>query len=247
MGNCTQTAPNGYISYDFGAGTQYEITMVGVLTAVNIVYNLVFEYSIDGINWVGTNTPLHLNYATGAAAFVTNEISWADIITPATAEFFRIRETGGATLNIAQLYFVTNINDIVMARISGQEYMTYPNKTLASRPSVYWIDRQSPSPLMVIWPVPQAQYMLIFYRGIRMLQDVGALTNTLEIPSRFYDAYCGATAARIAMKANPIDLARVELLKKEAAEAYSYAATEDTEKVPLRLIPSYLTGWSLVS
>jgi hypothetical protein len=247
VGNCTQNQPNGYISYDYGAGIQYEITMVGVLSAANLTYTLAYEYSNDGNTWINTNTPLNLTNTPESVDFNTTEINWVDITVPSTAEFFRIRETGGATLNIAQIYFATSVLDIVMARISGQEYMTYPDKELASRPSVYWLDRQAQNVKLVIWPVPQAQYMLIAYRGIRMLQDVGSLTFSLEIPARFYDAYCAATAYRLAMKANPIDKERVMMLKEEAKEAYSYAATEDTEKVPLRLIPSYLTGWSLVS
>ncbi len=239
---CTQNAPNGYISYDFGEGAQYEITMVGVLTDVNLNYTLEFEWSNDEFTWVSTNTPL----VSGSNQFTTDYIGWYDIITPVSARYFRIRETGGATLDIAQLYFTTNINDVVMERISGSEYMSYPNKTLASRPSVFWVDRQAGAPVLVLWPVPNTQFTLLNVRVISMLQDVGAMQNQLQIPARFYDAYCAATAKRVAMKANPLDPIRVDMLKKEADEAYSYAATEDTEKVPLRLIPSYLTGWSYV-
>jgi hypothetical protein len=240
---CTQTAPNGYISYNFGADTQYEVTMVGVLTNANLTYTLKYEWSNDGITWTDTNTPIFVDTS---SAFLTNQIAWVEIVTPGTAQYFRIRETGGATLNIAQLYFVTNINDIVMAKISQSEWMTYPNKYQSGRPTVFWVDRKSDHTSLTVWNAPSSQYQLLYIRLISMTTDVGNMQNRLEIPARFYDAYCAAVAYRLAIKAEKLDPVRLEVLKKEAEEAYSYAATEDVEKVPLRLIPSYLTGWSYV-
>lgn len=240
-GPCTQAAPNGYISYDYGAGVQYEITSVGVLSAANLTYTLSYEWSSDNVNWFSS-------LFSQPTAYNNVDTIWLDMLVPQNAEFFRIRETGGATLNITQIYFVTNTTDTVMARISGQEWMTYPNKFLASKPSVWWLDRQTPQVELVIWPVPLPQYQVLQVRYITMLQDVGAMTNSVNIPARFYDAFCSAMAKRLAMKKDgPLDYERIALLDKQEREAYSYAATEDTEKVPLRLIPSYLTGWSYVS
>ena len=236
-GNCTQNAPNGYISYNYGNNTAYEVTMVGVLSAANLNYTLAYEYSLDGINWISALTsPL--------TAFTTTTINWIDMLTPANAQYFRIRETGGATLNITQLYFTNSVIDNVMARISSSEYMTYPDKTVSGRPSVFWMDRQV-NPVLVLWPTPSSQYMVLSMRVIRMLQDLGSMTNNIEIPSRFQDAYCAALAKRLAIKKVPRDQLLIDSLEKDEEKAYSYAATEDTEKVPLRLIPSYLTGWSL--
>lgn len=240
---CTQTAINGYIGYNFGDNTQYEVTMVGVLTNANLSYTLRYEYSNDGTTWVDTNTPIFTQTTT---SYVTTEIEWVEIITPASAQYFRIRETGGATLNIAQLYFVTNLNDIVMAKISQSEWMSYPNKYLSGRPSVFWVERKPDYTGLTIWNAPNSQFTLLYIRVIAMSTDVGSLQNRLAIPARFYDAYCAAVSYRLAIKSPTLDPIRLEILKKEAQEAYSYAATEDVEKVPLRLIPSYLTGWSYV-
>jgi len=246
-GDCVQNAPNGYISYNYGSGNSYMVTMVGVSTPFNAEYSLVFEYSNDGLIWTSTNTPF-VPQADPAPVFYTASVpQWFDIATPVTAQYFRIRETGGQTLDIEQIWFATNVVDIPMARVSGSNYMSYPNKsTQASRPNCFWVDRQPQNPVLVLWPAPTAQYQVLSARVIRMLQDVGSLTDTLEIPARFYDAYCAAVAKRIHMKSEKLDELRIALLEKQEKEAYSYAATEDTEKVPLLIAPSYLTGWGRV-
>jgi hypothetical protein len=240
---CTQTSANGYISYNFGTNTQYEVTMVGVLTHADLTYTLKYEYSNDNINWTDTNTPIFVDTA---SAFSTSEIAWVEIVTPGTAQYFRIRETGGATLNISQLYFVNTLNDLPMAKISQSEWMTYPNKYQSGQPTVFWVDRKSDHTSLTVWNAPNSQYQLLYIRLISMTTDVGNMQNRLEIPARFYDAYCAAVAYRLAIKSPTVDPVRLDILKKEAEQAYSYAATEDVEKVPLRLIPSYLTGWSYV-
>jgi hypothetical protein len=244
-GNFTQNAANGWISYDYGANQQNEVTMVGISSLIARSYTLVFEYSSDNVTWGVAKYGTAFVFVAPDNVTLTNtrNTTWISMDNPLSARYFRIRETGGAILSLEQIFFCTEINDIVMARISGSEYMSYPNKTLASKPSVYWLDRQT-TPKLTVWPVPTNEYTVISFRAIRMLQDVGNMTDSIEIPARFYDAYCADLAARLAMKQPQVDFVRVDKLKEEAKEAYSYAATEDVEKVPLRLIPSYLTGWS---
>lgn len=241
-GGCILAGANGFIGYNYGNGVTNEITMVGVLSGANANYTLNFEYSSDNVTWTSATLS-----APSLVAYTTENTVWTDMTIPNTAQYFRIRESGGAILNINQLYFATNVIDTVMARISGSEYMTYPDKELASKPSVFWLNRVTPQVQLVVWPVPQEQYQVLQIRFIAMLQDVGALLNTPQIPARFYDAFVKSMAHRLALKKDgALDVARIDILKKESQEAYSYAATEDTEKVPLRLIPSYLTGWSYV-
>lgn len=242
-GPCTQNAINGYISYDYGANQQNEVVMVGVSSHVTRSYTLVYEYSDDAITWVlvGNNsTAVQYTAASGSS----NNIIWQEMVKPANARYFRIRETGGAILDIQQIYFTTQISDILMARISGSEWMSYPNKNLSARPTSYWLDRQT-SPIINIWPTPTSQYQVLLIRSKKMLQDVGSMTDNIEIPARFYEAFCGAQAYRLAMKKTPIEPERIAMLKAEYQEALDLALLEDVDHdVPLRLVPSFLTGWS---
>jgi hypothetical protein len=230
---CTQVAPNGYISYDFGAGIQYAIAMVGVQSNVTVTYTLAFEYSNDNVNWFSVLNPPAQQFDIGVNI-------WFVVPVPTFGRYFRVREFGGATLNVQELFFNTTLNDIPITRISRSEYIALPNKNQTGRPTSFWVDRQL-NPVVYIWPTPTAAYNNLFYTRVRMLEDVGALVNLAEIPQRFYEALSAGLAVKLAIKYKP---ERLEMLKQEYMESFNLAAREDAEKTPLRIFGDYMGGWT---
>lgn len=230
---CTQTAPNGNISYNWGAGN-YAISMLGVTSFLTLPYTLVAEFSFDGLTWTtGLTIPTQ--------TFNQNQLTWFVVPVPIPASNFRIRETGGSTLNISELYFNTNINDRIINRASRSEYIAYPNKTQTGTPSTFWVDRQI-NPVVYIYLTPDGTYNNMFYTYTRQIQDIGALTDTAEIPARFLDALTAELAFRLAIKESKFD--KAPLLKSESNEAYTIAGMEDRERVPLRIYGDYMQGWT---
>jgi hypothetical protein len=128
--------------------------------------------------------------------------------------------------------------DLEISKISRSEYFNIPVKAqTGQRPTQFYLERIR-TPVLYLWPVPDNDdYTLIYYR-LRMLQDVGAYTNSPDAVNRWMDAIAAGGAARLAIKAAPD---RVEVLKQEAGEALAIAKGEDRERVPLRLYPD-LTG-----
>lgn len=232
---CTQTAPNGYISYDYGAGNLVTINMFGVQPAANSTYDLVFEYSFDNATWqVAENVISQL--------YPVDKILWFNVPVPIPARAFRIRETGGATLNIEELYFNNNINDIQISSISATEYAALPQKNQTGRPSSFWFNRQI-TPAIYLWPAPTNQYTTLYYLRTVMLQDVGQLTNLVEIPQRFYEALTSELAYRLAIKNTTTPNDRVLMLQSFAQKSFDLAASSDTENSPLRVSGDYSSGW----
>jgi len=103
--SCTQTAPDGFIAYDFGSNTSRQIVKVGMRPTVNSTYKLLYEYSQDGLNW-------NLMFGTDSTAYLANTDYFIEIQTPVIARAFRVRETGGGTLNLVELYFMTRATSI---------------------------------------------------------------------------------------------------------------------------------------
>ncbi len=231
---CTQTAPNGNISYNWGTSL-YSISMVGIQSFVALSYTLIFEYSFDNVTWTRVgNVPLQL--------YPQLEILWFSIDVPVPANYFRVRETGGATLNVAELYFNSNLNDTVITRSSRAEYIAYPNKAQTGRPSSFYVNRQI-EPIVYLWPTPDPQYNNMYYTFTKQIQDIGSLTDTAEIPARFLEALTAMLAFKLSIKEN-IDINKVGLLKQLADEEYVIAGQEDRERVPLRVYGDYMQGWS---
>lgn len=221
------------------------ISLVGVQSAESGDYTLAIEYTLDP----NFNTWLPVNNLQGAQltptrqTYIAGQIVWVAIRMP-PAIAIRIHEQGGAVLNIAEIYFNNNIQDIPMTRISEFEYTSLPNKlTNTGRPTTFWVDRQR-NPVLNIWPIPtpQSLYNCIYYTYWSALQDIGELSLTPEVPFRFLEALVSALAYNLALK-NDLPLDKVMLLKADAEKAYKEAGMEDRERVPLRIYADYLQGY----
>jgi hypothetical protein len=233
---CTQTLPNGDIGYSWATST-YAIQMVGVQSNVTRTYTLVFEYSVDGTTWTQVGAPAAQEFPVG-----TN--IWFAINSAQMGTAFRIRETAGATLDIQELYFNTQLQDTVMSAFSRSEYEAQPNKNQTGRPSSYYLDRQI-EPVLNIWPAPINTYNAIAFTATSYIQDIGALLNLPQVPSRYYEPLVTGLAFLLGLK-NPklVDINRLQYLKALYDEAFKIASDEDRERVPLRIYGSYISGWS---
>ena len=239
MTACTQTAPNGNISYNWGANNLFAIAMVGIQSNATLSYDLVFEYSVDDVNWTEVGAP-------PTQSFPSGQIIWFVITAPTMGSAFRVRETGGATLNIQELYFNTQLNDFILTRDSRSEYISYPQKNLMGRPSLFYVNRQSQAqggPTITLWPTPTNQYNNLFFTWIQEIQDVGSLTNNIAIPSRFLGTLGWELAMHLELKKPNYDLSKVQVLAGLAKESFAQAAEEDCERVPIRIFADFYEGY----
>lgn len=223
---CTQTSANGFISYDWGSGTVYAPQMVGIRSNAATTYTLVFEGSQDNSTWSNALT-------TAAATYAIGETKYYSIPAPANYRYFRVRETGGATLNVQEVYFNRMISDLLISRLSRSEYMALYNKGTIGRPLSYYVDRQI-SPTVTFWNVPNSTYNLVFYTRIRQMQDVTAANQTVDVPYRFIEAVTSDLAYRLATKFAPD---RKADLGGDAEKAFEDAIREDRERVTFRFSP----------
>lgn len=222
---CTQTGANGYIAYIY-TGSSQQINFIGITSNQNIQYTLTVEITQDLLTW----TTL---FDIPAQSFQKGVNAWFDVPTSMAAAGYRIRETGGAILDIQEIYFNNNVVDFAISNVSREEYYTYPNKYLASRPSVYYLDRQI-SPVLTIWPIPTANYNCLQYTYKKMIQDAGLLyTNTVQIPARFYPALIWGVSWQLALKFNP---QAAQMLKIEYEQAFDVATREDSESTPISIM-----------
>jgi hypothetical protein len=231
--SCTQTSADGNISYQWSSA--FQINMVGITSEATLTYALVGEYSNDGVSWTTVLT-------IPSQSYTADKLNWFVVPVPSSGTYFRIRETGGATLNIQELYFNSNLNDTTISPMSRSEYMQTPNKSQVGRPSSFYVDRQI-TPVIYIWPTPSSLYNNLFYTYTQAIQDIGSLTENPDIPARFLEALCADLAARLAVKEKlPIDM--INWLAGSAVNAYKTAGEEDRARVPLRIYGDYAQGWT---
>jgi hypothetical protein len=126
---CTQSAPDGYIAVNYGLYNPVYVGSIGVLPGVSGTFHAIFECSDDGASW---NTL----YDPGITAWADNQWLWYDIDPGQTAQYYRMRETGGNTLVVRELYFGNNSTEIPMARLNRDDYTSLPNKKFYCKPAV---------------------------------------------------------------------------------------------------------------
>lgn len=227
---CTQSSINGNISYQFDE-TKY-VTTVGIMSNGEKNYNLVWESSTNGSTWTEV-------LATGLTTYEDRVWYHYDIDAPQNGAYFRVRETGNNTLDVVELIFGTSIQEIPITRISLDQYSNFTNKTFQSNSSLqYWFNRKIDNPEMILWPTPNYAFDQIVVWKTRNIQDVGSLTNTLELPDRWSEAAITALAVRLHLELPTLDNERYRILKEEAKQATFDAQQEERDKSPILIAPN---------
>lgn len=179
---CTQTAPDGTITVDFEIETT--ITTFGLLPNVTGTWSFVYEVSIDNVTWETVST-----YT--AQAVVARQWLWQDveIVRWPTYQYARVRATGGTTLDILEWFIGNNPSAIPMSSINKDDYFNLPNKSFQGRPVQFWQDMDRDNPVLNVWPVPnfQANFYQCEAQVHRMIEDVGEMSMSLDLPARWYD------------------------------------------------------------
>jgi len=125
--------------------------------------------------------------------------------------------------------------DTIITPISASEYASYPVKLTEGVPNVFWYNRQA-TPQITLYPVPDdATTYTLALRVLAQQEDVSiASGTTLDLPYRWLDAFTAGLAARLAQIYKPEIAERLDM---RAERAWSIAAKEDVEDVPLTIAP----------
>lgn len=233
---CTLGGANGFISYDYGAGNNNSIFYVGIQPLANSqVYKLAVQYSFDGVSWLTI-------YNGQTQTYNANQIGWIVISNALNARYWRILETGGATLGIQQLYFAQPINngqgDRALTALSYTQWMQVANKMTQSLPSGYFFDSQI-QPTITLWPVPNQDYQGLLYTAYFYPQDVTNLFNEFDLPQRYLEALVAELAYRLAGKFALTDVNLIARLKQDRDEKFSTATVTDATNVALSFMPDF--------
>jgi hypothetical protein len=221
---CTQNVVNGNISYTYGVGISQTILFIGVQSNTTTLYSLVVETSNDNVVWTNLTTIPPQTFTSGTAI-------WLDVSLPVNSMTFRIRETGGQTLDIQEIYFTNNITDLKLSSVSRDTYLSFSQKFIQGRPTCYYFDKQI-SPVLNLWYPPNNSYQVLQYSYVNIMQDAGGFYNIADIPSRMLPALTWGLTWLLAIKYNPPLAAD---MKNEYEQAFSIATANDSENIGLTI------------
>jgi hypothetical protein len=113
----------------------------------------------------------------------------------------------------------TDLTERPLARWERGEYAQIPNKTQSGTPTAYVLTKNISSTTMTLWPVPSAT-TTINYTAARIVEDVGALTETLDLPQEWLETVTYGLADRLI---DPFDVAQARPLVAQRITARAQA------------------------
>jgi hypothetical protein len=232
--------------------TLQEVTGTNADTSTErtVTFGSATAVSTVGIRWSAASVPVSLQRSTDGVSWtiiqnedqpaVAGDWVWFDLSSSVATQYFRVLAISG-TLGFSQIYLGNTPTEIPMARMNRDDYTNLPNKTFQSnRPLQFWLDRQAQSPVMNLWPVPNAQatvYQVVTWVQ-RHIMDVGTMAQQVEVPQRWYEALVAMLAAKMAMEMVEVDPQIIPMLDAKAAQALAVAQAEERDNSPIMFAPN---------
>jgi hypothetical protein len=146
---------------------------------------------------------------------------------------------GTDTIDILSAALRRDSTDFPMIRLSMDEWLSLPNKSVEARPIQFYVDRQI-NPVLRVWFTPdRATDTMIFDRLVR-IEDAGAYTNNADVPFRFLEPMTAGLAYGLSIKYAPD---RVQVLKAMYDDCMREAMHEDRDRASFTVTP-YCGGYS---
>lgn len=206
------------------------IATVGILFGNSAAYSLILEYSSNGSSWSTA-------YTVGATTEVSGAWKWYDIDPAFSALYFRVRETVSGSVTFTNIILAAESREIPMERFSRDTYESQPNKNSPGRPLNYLYDKQL-TPVMTFWPVPNDTNSLISIKRQRQVQDVGTLSQKIEVPERWFESIIWTLSKNLAFELPDVDLERTKLCIAMSDKYLVEAENGEVDSAPIFIAPN---------
>lgn len=106
------------------------------------------------------------------------------------------------TIDIFNAVLSRDSRETPMYRMSREEYLEIPDKTITGRPDRYFVDRRYDRATVYIWQAPSNSTDTMIIDTFKQMANPGAMGNTLQMPPHALDAFVHGLGARLALKYN---------------------------------------------
>lgn len=229
--SCTQATPAGSITMELSSPTQG--TVFGILPNASGVWDITIQGSVDGTTWVNL-------FSDSELTVVDSEWFWVDIEGVIDYSFYRLKANNLTVLSVREFYVGTLLQEIPIAKINRDDYSNLPNKFFQGRPVQFYYDKQRSQPIITLWPVPRAEFtfnQIICYTQ-RYVEDVGTLTQEIEVPQRWYRAIMLQLASDLASEIPEVSPNAKAEISMDLPDALRTAWDSETDSSPSYILPN---------
>lgn len=152
------------------------------------------------------------------------------------------------TLDVLNLNLATpmgdgSFRDLPITQLNRDDYSSLPDKTLSTSVPVSFYFEKLRQPQITLWPVPNDDSKhLVLYR-YRTIEDVGALSDELDIPARWLEAITWHLALRLAFELPEVKPDRVTMIQGMAQSMTIEVEGGETDSAPTYFAPN-ISGYT---
>src|SRR6185312_7679179 len=170
-----------------------------------------------------------------------------DLVSVALVQGQAVYDVDPSTIMILDTYIRTGNgtaaqDDRIIWPVSRTEYADQPNKNMQGAPTIFWFDRLL-APTLTLWLVPDGtqDYLLNYYRVTTIFEANVPNGETPDVPVIWLNAFAFGLAAQLSYSYAPD---KTTVLEARAAKALKVAQDQNTENVPLYLVPTTSSYYS---
>lgn len=187
------------------------------------------SYSTDGVTYT-TPVPMGAE-ADGYFSTFSGQAIVFQLTAPAGTINIAITDASGFTMQVSRCSLVRGGSEVTLTAVGQDHYSLLGDRFRGGTPNQYYVDRSVDVTRLCLWPIPRKSeadsYDLVIWRK-RHIQDVGKMTNTLDVPLRWYEAIIWALSWRIAVREPE---ARMPWMELQAIADKQEMKVRETERV----------------
>jgi hypothetical protein len=199
----------------------------GFKLATGVTGTMLLESSTNGITYTTAQSLASTAWGT--------TWHWYEVDPKVTAQYWRVTSSVAATFS--EFYLASAVKDLPMTPFNRDEYTQQPNKHQSGAVSTNYYYSRTVSPSLSVWPVPDNSYDHLSVWRHRFVQDVGSLTQQIEVPQYWVEAVIWMLAARLTYELPNIDANRQNAVIQASQQFLLDAETAETDNAPVYIIP----------
>lgn len=208
-----------------------DIVRIGFQVGAAFTGSIVIKSSADDVTYTTLAT-------LDATSYVPGVDYWADLPVVASVAYFKVETAAIPYPVISSIKCASVIYDLPCSQWNRDTYAAINAKNQQGRPSTSYFFEKKLIPTITLWPVPNnSNDHLTIYRH-RQPQDVGSLTQQLEIPQRWLDGFIWLLAARLCFELPQVDAALVPVIQNMAQQQVFEAEYAESDGAPIFLSPN---------
>lgn len=226
----TGTDTSGATHYTTELEEATSVVRFGVKFSTLPTVSFALQSSDDGAVWTTVQTITATNFPTA------NVWGWFDIDPAVSAKYFRLFS---ATFGIVDDFFLaTGVREIEISQFNRDDYANQPSKTSQSKIATNYYFEKLIDPEVTIWPVPNDDTChLVLFRH-RQIQDLGTMTNEIEVPDRWLEPVSWHLALRLSYELPGVDPDRRKELVGMANAMTLESEGSETDSAPVFFAPN---------